>query len=63
MAAIIEFPKAASIWRHDRASVQGIPVGLEGNVLLFTGVRYANDKIHRRDCARETVKTCDDANS
>jgi hypothetical protein len=63
MAAIIEFPRELSIWRHDRARVQNSPVGLEGNILLFTGVRYAKNKLHRHDSKMEPAKTCDDVKS
>lgn len=63
MAAIIEFPTEASIWRNDRTRVQNGPVGLEGNILLFTGVRYAKNKLYRRDCVMESVKTADDVKS
>ncbi|MEM7463564.1 MAG: hypothetical protein AAF362_12900 [Pseudomonadota bacterium] len=41
MAAIIEFPKEASIWRQKRASTQPESGTMGAKILMFTGVRYA----------------------
>ncbi|MGI9400910.1 MAG: hypothetical protein ACR2O0_06620 [Rhizobiaceae bacterium] len=41
MAAIIEFPKEASIWRQKRSARSMGSEEPGGKVLLFTGVRYA----------------------
>ncbi len=45
MAAIIEFPKEASIWRQKRASAQPESGATGAKILMFTGVRYAKHQI------------------
>ena len=45
MAAIIEFPKEASIWRQKRTSAQSEPGTTGAKILMFTGVRYAKRQI------------------
>ncbi len=45
MAAIIEFPKEALIWRQKRASSQPESGAAGAQILMFTGVRYAKRQI------------------
>ena len=55
MAAIINFPKEATIWRRRRDAKSKFEHSGPGKVLLFSGVQYSRNKQRAAQTAKENA--------